>query len=338
MKKRRIFIWLPAFGACLLSLFVFAQLWQGESGGGAQVSGKGRSSTKTVLLAGVDEAGENTDMLMLCSLDTEAGRVRLLQIPRDTYYRTEKGTGKINRVYRSYVSKYGKKRAAEMLSEEIVAALGIPVDGYAVLNTQTVSAVVDILGGVPVDVPKAFSYFDTKTGRECTVPKGERLLNGEEAVAFVRHRKGYAEGDLGRLDAQMRFLSGVFSVLPSLKKIDRAMALYQKIMPNLLTNLTEKDIIEFMMAYFKNRPTYSVSLLRLPGEACYTDGAWYYVLYREATEAMLEGEYGLLRPFDEERRFTDTQTEALSNVYFSSGRAYRSYTPEEIASKKILRV
>ena len=161
-------------------------------------------------------------------------------------------------------------------------------------------------------------------------------MNGEEAVAFVRHRKSYAEGDLGRLDAQMCFLSGFFSVLPSFKKIDRIVGIYQKILPNLLTNLTEKDIMEVMIAYFKNKGAYSVALMRLPGEACYTGGAWYYVPYREAAEAMLQREHGLVGSFDNARRFTDTRTEVLSNIYFSKGKTYRSYTPEEIADKKIL--
>ena len=336
MKKRSVHIWVSVLGACLLALFVFVQLWRSEDTP-AQVAAGGGSALKTILLAGVDNAGENTDMLMLCTLDKSAGSVRLLQIPRDTYYRTSNGAGKINRLYRAFVSKYGKKRAAELLVKEFEEAFGIALDGYAVFDTQTVASAVDLLGGVSVSVPHEISYYDCETGKTCKIEEGEQVLSGEEAVAFVRYRKGYAEGDLGRLDAQMRFLSGFFSALPSLKKIDRILAIYQKILPNLLTNLTEKDIMEVMIAYFKNRGSYSVSLMRLPGEACYTNGAWYYALYREATEAMLQDGYGLTHTFDSARHFTDTKTETLSNIYFSSGRSYRSYTPEEIASKKILR-
>ncbi|MBR6795072.1 MAG: LCP family protein, partial [Clostridia bacterium] len=164
----------------------------------------------------------------------------------------------------------------------------------------------------------------------------EQRLNGEEALAFVRHRQSYAEGDLGRLDAQMRFLSGFAGALPSLKKIDLILTIYQKILPNLLTNLTEKDIIEFMIAYFKNRGSYEISLMRLPGEACYTSGAWYYVLCKGATEEMLRREFGLSETFDGDRRFTDDKKITLFNIYSSSERSYRVYTPEEVNNKKIL--
>ena len=157
-----------------------------------------------------------------------------------------------------------------------------------------------------------------------------------KATRIALHRKSYAEGDLGRLDAQMRFLSGLSGALPSLKKIDRICAIYQKILPNLLTNLTEKDIIDFMMAYLKRGGAYSVFLTRLPGEACYTDGAWYYVLHRKATEMMLSELFGASGTFDVARRFTDAEKETLSNIYYSTDTSYRVYTPEEAANKKIL--
>ena len=335
MKKRKIAIWIPTLGACLLSLLVLVRLLGGE-GTETQVTAKGNDSYKTFLFAGVDEAGENTDMLTLCSFNTESGSVHFVQIPRDTFYRTDKGVGKINRIYRANVSKYGKKRAAEELMAEMEKAFSIPIDGYVVFDFDTVKDIVSLVGGVPVNVPYDISYFDGKTGEERIIPQGERLLNGEEAVAFVRHRKSYAEGDLGRLDAQLRFLSGLSTVLPKLKKVDRAVTIYQKILPNLLTNLTEKDIMEVMMAYLKKRNALSVCFMRLPGEACYSDGAWYYVLYREATEAMLRREAGLSPTFDPSRRFTDDKRETFTNIYFTEGRLYRVYTPEEVTNKRIL--
>ena len=335
MKKRRLFILLPTIGACVLSLLVLLRLF-GFDENEREVTAKGGGEYKTFLLAGVDEAGENTDMLMLCSVNSGEGCVRFLQIPRDTYYRTEKGGGKINRIFRANASKYGKKRAADELTKEISRALSIPIDGYIIFDGETVESLVELVGGVPVNVPFTITYTDKKTGKERVIEEGERHLNGEEAVAFLRHRKSYAEGDLGRLDAQMRFLSGVSEVLPSLKKIDSILTIYQKILPNLLTNLTEKDIMEFMIAYFKNRGSYSVSLMRLPGEACYTDGAWYYVLYRAAAEKMLRTELGLSGRFDPEKRFTDEKKLTLSNIYFSPDHVYRVFTPEEVKNKKIL--
>ncbi len=336
MKKRKVAIWLPSIGACLLLIVVFVRIFSAE-GESRETAAKGNGNQTTILLAGVDDAGFNTDMLMLCSLEQTSGKMKLAQIPRDTYYRTPRGEGKLNRIYRSNASKYGKKRAAECFCNEIERAFGLPLDGFIVFDIKTVGELVTLLGGVDVNVPHTFSYSDGKTGEVRTLTAGPRRLSSEEAMAFVRHRKSYAEGDLGRLDAQMRFLAGLCGALPRLNKFDQILAICQKILPNLLTNLTEKDIMEVMIAYFKNRSRFSVEIMRLPGEACYTDGVWYYVLNRPAVERMLTTELGSSTEFDAEGRFSDEKREAFRNIYTDTGVRYEVYTPEEMANKRVRR-
>lgn len=336
MWKKRLSVCLPTAGAVLLALWVFIFLWGCGHDTQQTVKEDGSGERKNVLVAGVDDAGENTDMLMLCSQEMRSGALKILQIPRDTLYRNEKSTGKINRVYRSNMSKYGRKQAAENMSATFEAAFGVPIDGYLIFDSRTVEEFVNLLGGVTVEVPFSISYTDRETGEDCVLPAGERQLSGKEAVAFVRHRGSYAEGDLGRLDAQMRFLCGVFDALPSLKKIDRMIAIYQKILPNLLTNLGEKDIIDLMMAYFRSRSSFSVSLLRLPGEAAYTKGVWYYVLHKTGTEKMLLQEFGASAGFDSEGRFTDPTNETVRNIYSSSDSTYHVLTPTEAKRRRIL--
>jgi LCP family protein required for cell wall assembly len=292
---------------------------------------------KTILIAGVDDVGENTEVLLLCSLDKKTSGVSLLQIPRDTYFKTANGGGKINRIFRAYSSKYGRKDAAGRFCDEIAEALGVPLDGYVILSTRTLGEITELLGGVTVDVPAPISYFDPVAGRQRTIPKGVRTLGGQEAVAYVRHRHGYAEGDLGRLDAQMRFLAGAAKALPNLKKRGALLTIYKKILPNLLTNLGEKDIMEVMMVCLKKRSAPELSFMRLPGEACYTNGSWYYVLYRETAERMLQGELSSRADFDAAERFYDGQNERMRNVYRAKGIPYRVYTASEASNKRVLR-
>ena len=336
MKKIKFSIWLPTVGACLTVLAAFFLIVGSEPVNRQAMTEKNSDPYKTVLLAGVDDAGENTDMLLLCSFDKDKGSLHVMQIPRDTYFRTQDGTGKINRLFRSYTSKYGKKHAAEMFSDTISQALGVEIDGYVIFGGKTVEELVDLLGGVSVNVPLAFSYYDKETGKEKRIDAGINTLRGAEALAFVRHRKSYTEGDIGRLDAQMRFLSGMTQALPRFKKLSTLMTIYQEILPNLLTNLKEKDIMEVMMAYFKKRKDFSVRLSRLPGEACYADGHWYYVLSRVAAERLLSDAFGADVPFDTKKRFTDERKEAIKNIYTHSDTSYRIYTPEEAGDKKVL--
>lgn len=336
MKKRQLLVILPTLGACLLALGVFVFIWGGGKETESTPAWRSRERFN-LLFVGVDEAGQNTDMLLLCSLESRTGAVKILQIPRDTYYRTQNGKGKINRLYRICSSKYTRKEAAEAFCGMMEEALGVPIDAYLIFSEALARDFVDLLDGVTVDVPLPITYTDGTTGEEKTLSVGERRLTGEEALAFVRHRSSYAEGDLGRLDAQMRFMCGIYREIPRLKKIDRIIAIYQKILPNLLTNLREKDIIEIMMASPKLGDPAALRVLRLPGEATYTGGAWYYVLQKAAAEKMLADEFGLKEPFDRHARFTDPANEALRNVYTSPGTAYRSYGFEDAARKRVLR-
>lgn len=336
MKKNRLFLWIPLLSAVLLTLVVFLFLWRAEQSAAASLA-RGEDEYKTVLLAGVDDVGANTDVLLLCALHKKTGTVKAVQIPRDTYYKTEKSAGKINRIFRANSSKYGRKRAAENLCEEMGEALGIPIDGYAVFGTRTLGTLTELLGGVRVDVPTEITYTDGKTGEVRHIPKGEQRLSGDAAIAFVRHRRGYTEGDLGRLDAQMRFLGGVAEALPRLKNAGAILTIYKKILPNLLTNLGEKDIMEVMMVYLaKSGSTPPVRFMRLPGEPCYTEGAWYYVLHRAAAERMLKDELGLRQPFDPNGCFTDEGREAVRNIYTEKDSAYDVYTADEARRKRIL--
>lgn len=321
--------------ACSMSVLVFALvLHEGEretSGLSASANGITR-----VLIAGLDESGGHTDVLMLLSASADDGSVSVMQIPRDTYVKYEGSEGKINRLYRECASKYGQKDGAEKFRQAIETVFGVPIDAYAVFRTEALETFVDSLGGIELSVPYKIDYRD-KSGAARTLEAGKRRLNGEEALAYVRHRGSYAEGDLGRLDAQMRFIAAAAQRLPQLKFPKQYLEICQKNLPNLLTNLREKDIINLIAVYFKNRDTLSLKIMRLPGEACLDGGVWYYVLNRAAAESMLSSQMGrdAQAPFDGERLFT-RDSEAFTNIYLAPNVSYRVYSAEEAREAKVL--
>jgi anionic cell wall polymer biosynthesis LytR-Cps2A-Psr (LCP) family protein len=42
------------------------------------------------------------------------------------------------------------------------------------------------------------------------IPEGEQLLDGKQAVQFLRYRSGYADADIGRIKAQQEFMKSAF--------------------------------------------------------------------------------------------------------------------------------
>lgn len=85
---------------------------------------------------------------------------------------------------------------------------GIPIDRYITTGCADIVDMVDLVGGIPIDLPEDVFYSYDKI-----LYAGEQVLNGEQAELFVRARKGYMEGDIGRVKAQRIFMAAVWKKL-----------------------------------------------------------------------------------------------------------------------------
>jgi LCP family protein required for cell wall assembly len=97
----------------------------------------------------------------------------------------------------------GVKGACESVHDVLQ---GIPINYYAVVDYDGVEKIIEAIGGVPMDIPFNMHYTYAKQGLYIDLKKGEQRLDGEHAVQFLRYRKGYADGDIGRVDAQQQFV------------------------------------------------------------------------------------------------------------------------------------
>jgi len=160
-----------------------------------------------VLLLGVNDG--LTDTIMLVSFDMEAKHVDLISIPRDTYYHREgyngEGENKINAAYRK-----NPLNTAKAVSEVL---LGMPINYYAVVDYDGIRAIVDSMGGVPMTIQKGGMHYKDPMDTPplvIDIPEGPQVLDGDKAVQFLRYRKGYKEGDIGRIKAQQEFMKSAF--------------------------------------------------------------------------------------------------------------------------------
>ena len=79
------------------------------------------------------------------------------------------------------------------------------IDHVAVVDFEGFKAMTDALGGVTVNVPQAF------TTQGFSFEPGKQQLSGEEALAFVRERKAFSDGDYQRVENQQLFLKALMS-------------------------------------------------------------------------------------------------------------------------------
>lgn len=165
-----------------------------------------------ILLLGINT--DLTDTIMLASLDVDKKHIDLISIPRDTFYPRAgfkgKAEKKMNAAYQGKVI-----NTAKAVSDLL---LGMPIDYYAVVDLKGVKAIVDSMGGVPVNVPFHMYYKDPydKPPLLIDIPKGYQVLDGETAVKFLRFRKAskgydsYPESDIDRQKAQQQFIKAAF--------------------------------------------------------------------------------------------------------------------------------
>jgi LCP family protein required for cell wall assembly len=161
------------------------------------------SKRVNVLLLGME--GPRTDTIVLASFDPVAKKLDLISIPRDTYY-ARKGYNtadkkKLNAVYGDTGAEGTMEAVGELLA-------GIPIHHYVKVTYTGVERIIDSLGGVKVNVPFDMIYddpYDTPP-LHINIPKGTQVLKGKNAVHFLRFRKDYPDGDLGRIRAQQQFM------------------------------------------------------------------------------------------------------------------------------------
>ena len=157
------------------------------------------------LVTGTDEDAVLTDIMMVVCFDHKQGKVNILQIPRDTFIGTDIPTGKINAVYGSAKDKESR---INVLMKRINTHLGLPIDHYITVSIPAFRTVVDKLGGIDVYIPhNIYNAYDSKA-KAYNFYGGEiNHMDGGAAEAFVRFRRSYAMGDLGRVEAQRNFYS-----------------------------------------------------------------------------------------------------------------------------------
>lgn len=222
----------------------------------------------TVLFVGFDEDGYRTDVNWLFQFDIAAAKINVLQIPRDTFVPTYTTniTGKFNSVYeQGNPEKSNIQRVVDAVQDNF----GIPVDAYVTTHCYDIVDMVDLIGGIPITLEEQITYEADKI-----IPAGQTILNGQQAEWFVRYRHGFAEGDIGRVKNQRKFLAAAMEKMLNIYEVDGRIKFYgylRDIYNNeyIHTDLSLENIS--MIADFASTVTLeNVQVNMVPGE-----GAWY---------------------------------------------------------------
>lgn len=217
------------------------------------------------LICGVDNSENLTDIILVVSYLYEENTAKILQIPRDTIVDSKYNTGGTNKINGVYGNGATGSRKVDVLIDCLYDQLGIYIDHYALLTLEGFREMVDTLGGVEVNLQRNLVVEHPITNEHIYLEKGLNLLDGMSAEAFIRSRRHYAEGDIGRLKAQRQFYVSFASKVIGMSNI-QCISAATKVYSDFTTDLSIGDIIKYANRVRSGLNINDVEIHLLPGE------------------------------------------------------------------------
>ncbi|WP_327367792.1 LCP family protein [Streptomyces sp. NBC_01217] len=186
--------------------------------------------------------GKRTDSMMI--LHDGSNGPTLISLPRDSNVEIPSFKGSDSGKLYPGRGRFTKLNAAyaedgpELLVRTVEFNTGLHIDHYVEIGFGGFAQIVDAIGGVELDIPKAFK--DKNSGADFQA--GKQTLNGEQSLAFVRTRYAFAGSDLDRTKNQQKFLAALASQTATPSTILNPFKLYPTMGAGLDTLIVDKDM------------------------------------------------------------------------------------------------
>lgn len=237
-------------------------------------------TTVNVLIVGLDnvEGGSRTDAIALAIFDAENRALRIASIPRDSrVYIPGRSWDKINHAY-----VYG---GINLLRETIVNLTGMPVDYFVKVSYKSFPRIVDILGGVDINVEKRMHYNDYSGKLFINIPAGLQHMDGKTALGYVRFRHDPL-GDIGRVRRQQNFIDIMMKKLKTPSIIPRIPAIVNELFDAIDTDLAPLEALK-LVQFANSIPPDRIKMFMAPGRTGSSKNISYWILDNHAFSLQL---------------------------------------------------
>lgn len=317
----------------IASLFLFSLVALPVALAAENIAASTQKGQHTYLVFGLDDAAENTDAILLVSFNTADNTAAIIQLPRDTFVNADGRITKINGLYSAYKAEgLTSKKAMRLTTDFIGSSLGVSSDGYIALTTDSFRRAIDALGGVTVSLMQDFVHNDSDPGKSFTLKAGENTLDGRQSLIFVRHRKSYLTADLGRLDAQKIFISGLYNTAMKKAGHEELMTAVRELRKGSVTNVSIMDLLIMLLKHSSKFRDTRITYLTMPGEAVADDdGVWYYVLNRASSEKVIKRYLSSeVNEFDADRIFFNSKNSRFAEIYERQNLKWKEYGSDNL--------
>lgn len=240
-----------------------------------------------ILVTGSDSRvslNENSrsDVNMLVTINPKTSTILLTSIPRDYYVTTQCDAedacllGQLDKLTHTGI------HGVNVTKKTVENIFGIDINYTFKVGFESVTAIVDALGGIDVEVAPGYSVASFHTAPQYGVTEGINHLNGEQALAYSRERYAYEEGDRQRVKNQQQVLMAVIDKATSPSIISGYATLMDALSNTFITNMSSSEIRELIQYQLRSMPNWKFEQYVLDGtgstEYCAELGQAAYVM------------------------------------------------------------
>ncbi|SFJ46099.1 transcriptional attenuator, LytR family [Halobacillus dabanensis] len=266
----------------------FEDLNRGDKSNLREEAVDAQSDPISILLMGVEDystdgSAGRADTQIVLTLNPDTHKMTMTSVPRDTRVdipaskvgRNYAGSHKINAAYSlGEVSGYGAEKLTVETVEEL---LDIPIDKYATVNFEGFIEIVDVLGGITIDVKEGFwERSSVDYYKQIEFEEGPMHMSGEEALAFVRMRKREVAVTYTRDERQRQFIKASIDEALSAGTLFKIGELSDVVGENVSTNLNPREMLGLQKAFSSQES--NTETIEIEGENTRLNDGLYYFL------------------------------------------------------------
>ncbi len=223
-----------------------------------------------VLISGSDTRGgydENgrSDVIMVATVNPKTGTILLTSVPRDFYVETACDAadgcqqGALDKITHTGVhGTNATKRTVEKL-------LGIEINYTFKVGFDTVTDIVDAVGGIDVNVEPGYECSNFMHAPGLSVHAGVNHLNGEQALGYARERYAYSEGDRQRTKNQQQVLMGIVDKITSPAIVTNYASIMDSMSNTFSTTMSNDEISSLIKYQLNSNPKWKMEQYMVNG-------------------------------------------------------------------------
>ena len=225
----------------------------------------GDDNIVNIMLIGQDrlpgEGRTRSDTMILISVNKKTKEMTMTSFMRDMYVEIP-GYDK-NKMNATYA--FG---GMKLLNKTLEMNFGVHVDGNVEVDFDGFTKVIDMVGGIDVNLSAAEAAYLNKFGHEAQA--GMNHLDGAAALMYARDRTS-GGSDFGRTQRQRNVINLIFKKCKNMNLV-QLNNLLTKVLPMVTTDMSNKEILNYAADIFPMLSGAEIKTQRIPADGTYEYG------------------------------------------------------------------